>query len=72
MCLQITTSAITLTPEENTIKENMIKFEELNDEIMSLNSQISALDVEIDLLNSTITANNKSVEDIKSKISFNE
>lgn len=50
----------------------MIKYEELNDEIMGLNSQISALNVEIDMLNSTLKANNKSIEDTKAKISFNE
>lgn len=50
----------------------MIKYEELNDEIMGLNSQISTLNVEIDMLNSTLKANNKSIEDTKAKISFNE
>lgn len=63
---------LAVTPEEEAIKENMVKYEELDDKIIKLNSQIAALDVEIDTLNSTLEENNKNIKDTENKISVNK
>lgn len=68
----MTPLAVTLTPEEEAIKENLIKYEQLDDKIIELNSQIAALDIEIDSLNSTLDQNNKDIKDTEDKISTNK
>lgn len=68
----MTSLAVTLTPEEEAIQENIVKYEELDNKIIELNSQIAVLDIEIDTLNSTLLENNTNIKDTETKISFNE
>lgn len=68
----MTSLAVTPTPEEEAIQENIVKYEELDNKIIELNSQIAVLDIEIDTLNSTLLENNTNIKDTETKISFNE
>ena len=55
--------ATNLSPETQAIEESKVKYEQLDDEITSLNSEISKLNIEIEELNNKLQENNKEIEE---------
>lgn len=57
--------------EEN-IQQNKVKYEQLNNEILDLNSKLSAINVEIDELNAKLKDNQAQIEDTENQIKNNK
>ena len=55
--------ATTLSPETQAIEESKVKYEQLDDKITSLNSEISKLNIEIEELNNKLNSNNIEIEE---------
>lgn len=56
------------TPEEASIDEHKVKYQELNSEIKQISEKISSLDVEIESINLDLEANTIKIEDTKTEI----
>ncbi|MBM6838453.1 hypothetical protein H9X77_09500, partial [Clostridium saudiense] len=55
-------------PENTSIDEHKVKYQELNMEIKQINEKISNLDVEIEEINQKLEENNRKIEDTKIEI----
>ena len=55
--------ATTLSPETQAIEESKVKYEQLDDKITSLNSEISKLNIEIEELTNKLNSNNIEIEE---------
>ena len=55
-------------PENASIDEHKVKYQELNTEIKQINEKISSLDVEIEEINQNLEENNRKIEDTKIEI----
>lgn len=55
--------ATNISPETQTIEENKVKYEQLNDKITSLNSEISKLNIEIEEMTNKLNSNNIEIEE---------
>lgn len=59
-------------PPQDTINENLQKYQTLDNQILELNSKIQALDVEIDQTTIKLNENNTAIADIEDQIKTNE
>ena len=59
------------TPQD-TIKQNLSKYTQLNSEILGLNSKIDELNIEIEKINSKLVENNKAITSIANQITSTE
>ena len=64
-------SVYAATPQD-TINENLQKYQTLDNQILELNSKIQALDVEIDQTTIKLNENNTAIADIEDQIKTNE
>ena len=59
------------TPQD-TIKQNLSKYTQLNSEILGLNSKIDELNIEIEKINSKLVENNEAITSIENQITSTE
>lgn len=59
------------TPQD-TIKQNLLKYTQLNSEILGLNSKIDELNIEIEKINSKLIENNEAITSIENQITSTE
>ena len=59
------------TPQD-TIKQNLLKYTQLNSEILGLNSKIDELNIEIEKINSKLVENNEAITSIENQITSTE
>ena len=59
------------TPQD-TIKQNLLKYTQLNSEILGLNSKIDELNIEIKKINSKLVENNEAITSIENQITSTE
>lgn len=62
--------ATTLSPETQAIEESKVKYEQLDDKITSLNSEISKLNIEIEELTNKLNSSNIEIEKTDLQIKF--
>ena len=55
-------------PENTSIDQHKVKYQELNTEIKQISEKISSLDVEIEEINQNLEENNRKIEDTKIEI----
>ena len=57
---------------QDTIKQNLLKYTQLNSEILGLNSKIDELNIEIEKINSKLIENNEAITSIENQITSTE
>ena len=69
LCVTFNVSLPTMaTPQEASIEESKVKYQELNDEIKVINEKISSLDMDIQKINLNLEENNLKIEETKNEI----